>query len=271
MLVPASAATVSWNGGAGSADWMDGENWDTGSVPTAGDTINISGSSVNWNRTAGSLFGGASTVFNLTNGATVTLGNTIATSTPPNQNPRFDGQFNVGGGCTLNVNSMFVYGTSRIDGTVNIYNLLAPGANNSMSFGLNGVINFMRGSKNGVEGNNRTTTISASLNTGTVTVTSVYGLEKRYLMVGAEGGNFSTNLYQGWRLTAGRMTGSDGSELTSFEGGDMTASAENFGKYQLGSDKGGVYVQYVGVVPEPATASLSLLGLSVLMMRRRRS
>lgn len=270
MLGSASAATVSWNGGAGSTDWTNGGNWDSGSVPVAGDTINISGSSVNWNKTGGSLFGSSSTVFNLTNGATVTLGNTTATSSGPSSNPRFDGQFNVGEGCTLNVNSMFAYGSSRIEGTVNIYNVFDPGENHSMSFGLNGVINYMSGSMNGVEGNDRTTTISASLNTGTVTATSAYGLEKRYLIVGVEGGNFSTDIYQNWTLAVGTMTGSDGSELTSFEG-DLTASAENFGKYQLGFDTGGVYVQYVGVVPEPATASLSLLGLSVLMMRRRRS
>lgn len=270
MLGSASAATVSWNGGAGSTDWTNGGNWSSGSVPVAGDTIDINGSSVVWSKTGGSVFGNSSTVFNLTNGATVTVGNTTPSGSAPVSNPRIDGQFNVGEGCTLNVNAMFAYGSSRIDGTVNIYNIFDPGASHSMSFGFNGVINYMSGSMNGVEGNNRTTTISASLNTGTITATSEYGLEKRYLIVGAEEGNFRTNIYGTWTLAAGTVTGSDGSALTSVEG-DLTASAENFGKYHLGSDAGGVYVQYVTAVPEPATASLSLLGLSVLMMRRRRA
>ena len=273
MLGLASAATVTWTGGAGTNNWGTAGNWssDSGRAPAAGDTINISGSSVVWSKTGGSIFGSSSTVYNLTNGATLTLGNTTASSSLPSSNPRFDGVFNVGAGCTLNVNAMFAYGSSQIDGTVNVYNIFDPGANNhSLSFGMNGVINYMEGSKNGLEGNDRTTTISASLNTGTVTIGSVYGVEKRYLIAGVPTGNFSTTLYGRWTLTAGTFTGSDGSALNAAEG-DLTASADDFGKYKLGYDNKGVYVEYVFATPEPATASLSLLGLAVLMMRRRRA
>lgn len=270
MLGAASAATVTWTGGAGTNNWETGGNWDSGTAPAGGDTINIEGNSVVWSKTGGSTFGGDSTVYNLTNGATLTLGNTTASSAIPSSNPRFDGQFNVGEGCTLNVNAMFAYGASQIDGTVNVYNIFDPGANHSLSFGINGVINYMGGSKNGVEGNGRTTTISASLNTGTVTIGSAYGIEKRYLIAGAPTGNFSTTLYQSWTLAAGTLTGSDGSTLNAAEG-ELAASADDFGKYKLGYDNNGVFVQYVFATPEPATASLSLLGLAVLMMRRRRA
>ncbi|MEZ3488862.1 PEP-CTERM sorting domain-containing protein [Akkermansia muciniphila] len=269
LLGSASASSVSWTGGAGTENWTDAANWDTNAVPGNGDTISISGASVNWEKTGGSIFGNSSTIFNLTDGATVSLGNLTPSSSIPSRNPRFDGQFNVGEGSVLNVNALFAYGTSRIDGTVNVYNIFDPGANHSMVFGVHGVINYMSGSMNGVEGNNRTTTISASLNTGIVTATSTYGLEKRYLICGAEEEAFNTNLYQTWNLAAGTITGTDGGALTSTEG-ELTATAEDFGKYHLGTDEKGVYVQYVAVVPEPATASLSLLGLTALMMRRRR-
>lgn len=269
LLGTASASTVSWTGGAGTENWTDAANWDTNTVPNNGDTINISGFSVSWEKNGGSIFGNSSTIFNITDGAAVSLGSLTPSTAVPSRNPRFDGQFNVGEGSVLNVSALFMFGSSQIDGTVNVYNIFDPGANHSIVFGVNGVINYMSGSMNGVEGNNRTTTISASLNTGVVTATSAYGLEKRYLIAGAEEGNFSTNLYQAWTLAAGTITGTDGSALTAADG-ELTATAGDFGKYHLGSDEKGVYIQYVASVPEPAAASLSLLGLAALMMRRRR-
>lgn len=276
LLGTASATTVTWTGAAGTEDWTTATNWDTNSAPAAGDTINISGATVVWSKSAGgSSFGSSSTIYNLTNGAVVTLGNTTATSTNPSSNPRFDGQFNVGEGCVLNVNALFASGTSQIDGTINIYNVCDPrDTENTLSFGLNGVINYMSGSMNGVEGNNRTTIISACLNTGTITAelgsAVSYSLEKRYLIAGVEGETFRTTIYQTWTLEAGTMSGTDGFTLTEAEG-DLTASADDFGKYTLGADANGVYVQYVAVVPEPATASLSLLALVGMMLRRRRA
>ena len=50
----------------------------------------------------------------------------------------------------------------------------------------------------------------------------------------------------------------------------LEATAENYRKYLLGSDKNGVYVQYVKAIPEPTTATLSLLALVGLAARRRR-
>lgn len=151
----------------------------SGSAPGNDDTINIGGSTVVWNKKGGTTFGNSSTIYKLSHSATVSLGNTTATNTTPVSNPRFDGQFNVGAGCTLNVNAMFAYGLSQIDGTVNICNVFDPGDNHSPSFGANGVIRYMEGAMNGLEGNGCTTTISASLHAGIVSAVSEYGLEKR--------------------------------------------------------------------------------------------
>lgn len=50
-------------------------------------------------------------------------------------------------------------------------------------------------------------------------------------------------------------------------------AADYQGQYYIYTEGGNVKVQYVvaGAVPEPATATLSLLGLAALMMRRRRA
>lgn len=50
-------------------------------------------------------------------------------------------------------------------------------------------------------------------------------------------------------------------------------AADYQGQYYLYTEDGNVKVQYVvaGAVPEPATATLSLLGLASLMLHRRRA
>lgn len=71
--------------------------------------------------------------------------------------------------------------------------------------------------------------------------------------------------------------GSAATSNTTITGGtrsdDITAedlTAENVGKYQVFTKDGKIYVSYINGVPEPATVSLSLLGLAALMLRRRR-
>ena len=66
----------------------------------------------------------------------------------------------------------------------------------------------------------------------------------------------------------------EGSTLGGFEmelsNEDLTASADNLGKYTISQGDGGISITYVTATPEPTTATLSLLALAGLCARRRR-
>ncbi|MBQ8899952.1 MAG: PEP-CTERM sorting domain-containing protein, partial [Akkermansia sp.] len=119
--------------------------------------------------------------------------------------------------------------------------------------------------------------------------------------MGDSGNDFNPGAWQALTLAGGTMTDTNGLTLTSAREGNVTlhaweaapteenpnagdytgaiytndsleATAANYGKYLLGADKKGIYVQYVkaDIVPEPTTATLSLLALAGLAARRRR-
>ncbi len=162
--------------------------------------------------------------------------------------------------------------------------MMKPQTDATINFGTNGFIEFVSGSKNKMEGDNHTLTLGAILDVGQeVGAATVYTLEKRYLIKGVEGGEFVPSSYNKITFAGGTVTGTNNAVLTNAGGNvefavnstayttaTLTATADDYGKYLLGADKNGVYVQYVKAIPEPATATLSMLALVGLAVRRRR-
>lgn len=284
----ANAAEVTWTNAIGDGDWKNAGNWSTNTVPKSGDTIIIDAANVTY---ADDTSNGnppqydTSTKWVIKNGSVVTLG-TKGVSPNANANPRFDGAFDID--VTSSVTSAsFLKGESNIYGTLYVNNVFGPANGGAtINFGESGKVQFMEGSMNGIEGNNRTLTLGAVLDTGIAAADAVYSVETRYLICGDSGDDFTLLKWQSLTVANGTMTGTNGLTLTSAREGDITfsgslkyntdsleASAENFGQYLIGCDTKGLYVQYVKssvTIPEPATATLSLLALAGLAARRRR-
>ena len=266
----AGAAEVTWIGEGENPYWNTGGNWSTGTKPANGDTIIINNATVTWGGVDAGVKYNANTSWQVINGSSVTLGTKDANSANPASNPRFDGAFYIDATSSVTTCATFLHGTNNIFGTLYVKNVVDPNSGNVVvNFGETGLIQYLDNSKNGIEGNNRTFTLGAILDTGVATETATYTLEKRYLIAGDSGNDFSISLYQTLTLAGGSMTSAaTGNEL--IKATTLSASADDYGKYVLSHDKGGVYVQYVKAIPEPTTATLSLLALAGLAARRRR-
>ncbi len=290
----ATAADVTWTGAAGDNNWKTASNWSTNATPADGDNVTINNATVTLEQTtSGDLMGQRDQwnpykiTLNATGGSYVTLGTMPATTGWPNSTTRMRASFNIDETSTVVTNAAFLYGTNNIFGTLVASNVCDPAeANVTVNFGKSGIIQLTEGSKNASEGNGRTFTFGAVLDTGIAAADATYTLAKRYLMAGAPGGEFTPSVWDKLTLAGGSITGTNGLTLTSalasnpvftqdskaYTTETLTATADDFGKYILGADKDGIYVQYVksSVVPEPTTATLSLLALAGLAVRRRR-
>ena len=287
----AAAADVTWTGAAGDGNWGNAGNWsglrENSSVPVAGDTIVIdNGDSVSSDAydyasgTANKWTDGGTKVI-VKNGSSLTLGK-------PTQwrGDRYDASFTIDELCSVSVAKTFLGANNSIYGTLYIGGSISPGAGTTaIDFGKSGSIQFLDGSNNRMEGNNRTLTLSAVLDTGVNGAGATYTLETRYLIMGDSGDDFNPGAYGSLTLSGGLMTGTDNLTLTSaltsnpvltsenkYTSDTLTATEADYGKYILGCDGSGIYVQYVkaDIVPEPTTATLSLLALAGLAARRRR-
>ncbi|WP_157726290.1 hypothetical protein, partial [Imhoffiella purpurea] len=123
VLFPLSAfaATVEWSGGDGR--YMDGGNWDTGSVPSIGDDAVIEGNGTDVTYDAGS----ASSVGTLTLGTKVTFTTNVAGGSFSAGKTYADGaslyakngsELNLGGGSLVGSN-LYVYSGATLSTTVN--------------------------------------------------------------------------------------------------------------------------------------------------------
>ncbi len=280
--------TLTWKGAATGGDWTEAANWTTTgehTTPQNNDTIVISnGSTVVHNVTGNDTgFVGGTTTYKVSNNSHLTLGTAAPSTNIPAYNPRYDGSFIVDSTSSITTSAAFFKGTSEIYGEFYLKNNMKTQTDATINFGENGFIAFVDGSRNAMEGDSHTLTLGAILDVGNeVGAATTYILETRYLIKGVEGGTFDPTDYGTLTLAGGTVTGTNNTVLTStgntifnadntaYTTAMLTATADDYGKYQLGADKNGVFVQYVKAIPEPATATLSLLALAGLAARRRR-
>ncbi|XBD73944.1 PEP-CTERM sorting domain-containing protein [Akkermansia massiliensis] len=262
LCVCANAASMvtEWTGGAGPTEGNTYElgnagNWSNG-IPSRGNgqgpdvifnnagTVNVNGAMVDTSD------GGGITV---TGNSNVTVGGT-----------RYTGNVTVGSGSTLNLGQVdFKSSDITLDGTLNLTVCgIDPGGNGArLVFGIGGIMNVNQkiwgASSFSVSG------LLATTSTDLTVGESQFVTRTLVTSAGFDGGSISL----------GDFTAEDGSALTKASGLMEGNAADYQGQYYLYTENGDVKVQYVvaGAVPEPATATLSLLGLAALMLRRRRA
>lgn len=81
-LIPAHAASYTWDGGGSTNNWSDCDNWSTNVCPTSADTVTFNSTSTK-NSTVDASFGGSVTSVNITSAytGTITLARSLTTST----------------------------------------------------------------------------------------------------------------------------------------------------------------------------------------------
>lgn len=275
MIGTVSAASLVWNGGDAGA-WGTASNWQdavSGSVPGSIPTGNASSTGANTftlkgnvNITGGNMYNNGSQTIVIASGSNVILSDTTSNGL----DHRFDGIFQVQEDATLTVNVSYFYGSTQIYGTLIICGQFAPQDGSSLDFGLSGIMKLSDSNTfHGVEASGRNTSISAVLDVGHG---NTYEIVRRQLLDLNGVTNFDLNKWGGaWSVSAGTIKDTNDHTLTA-AAGDLVAGEDTVGQYKLGLDAGnGLYIDYVKAVPEPATASLGLLGLAVFMMRRRRA
>lgn len=256
----AASMVTEWTGNAGPTEGNtyelgNADNWSNG-VPARSNgqgpdvifnntgTINISGSMVDTSD------GGSITV---TGNSNVTVGGT-----------RWTGNVTIGANSSLSLTQVdFKSSEIILDG---IFHLGVCGIDNGgngarLVFGTNGIMNVNQQiwGASGFSVSGMLATISTDLAAGE------FQFVTRTLITSAG--------FDGGSISLGDFTTEDGGALTKASGIMEGNAADYQGQYYLYTENGNVKVQYVvaGVVPEPATATLSLLGLASLMLRRRRA
>ena len=256
----AASMVTEWIGNAGPTEGNtyelgNADNWSNG-VPARGNnqgpdvifnntgTITLSGSMVDTSD------GGSITV---TGNSNVTVGGT-----------RWTGNVTIGAGSALSLSQVdFKSSDIILDGTFNlgVCGIDSGGNGARVVFGIGGIMNV----------NQKIWGASDFSVSGTLATTSTdlaageFQFVTRTLITSAG--------FDGGSISLGDFTAEDGGALTKASGIMEGNAADYQGQYYLYTENGNVKVQYVvaGAVPEPATATLSLLGLASLMLRRRRA
>lgn len=258
-----AAITWTWSPVNGSTDWLDSSNWlqdgipsqvipqispNRGNVTIAGNYTVISPAG-----TKLEFYGGT---FTITDGAQVNMQDFYKFQ-------KVDLVIGEGSSLTTRkADNTFIYANCsdpmmwQIDGTLNIESSL--NFNNNFStlqvhLGSTGILNLTNQTTLG------TFSFSADLGDLITEGAAHYQLVTRELVTGL-----------GSSVTTSNTTITGGTQEVD-NVNDLALNAENAGKYQVFTQDGKVYVSYIsGAVPEPATATMGLLGMAALLLRRNR-
>lgn len=264
------AATYTWDPMDGSTEWNDVNNWkdDQGGTPdivpvvkTGDNNITIingqynvtySGDAIPLYRDDIKVEGGANAVLN--NITQLTASNLVVGEDSSLTIGRSTGSITINPGNTAGYDDM----SWTIYGTLNITSALSWNQNKNplnVDLGSSGTLNLTDSALKGSTG----FVFSASLDGLILENAPAYQLLTRELVTGLKSTVTSSNM----TITGGAE------EVDNIAGLDL--AVENAGKYQVFTQDGKVYVSYIsGVVPEPASATLGLLGMSAFLLRRRR-
>lgn len=264
----AAVTTWTWNPQDGSTDWSQSSNWLADGSPATdipqipgnrkGDviisgnyTVVIPSSLSNYN------FYGDPITITVTDGAQLFVENLTKTQGV---------NYVIGEGSSMtwsksvdsiHINSSPLDTVWTIDGTMNVTaKIWWTYTNNkiTVTLGSTGILNLHN------QDNLGSFNFSASLGNLIAEGAESYQLVTRKLVTGLADSVTSSNT----TITDGARTEDISSEAL---------TAENVGKYQVFTQNGEIYVSYingVGAVPEPATATLGLLGMAALLLRRKR-
>lgn len=251
---------TTWTGAAGPTSdnnyaLSDANNWSNG-VPNRD---NGQGPDVVFNNAGTVILNGS--MVNTSDGGSLTV---TGNSTVTVSGTRYMGNVTVGSGSTLNIGQTdFKSSEILLNGTLNVSVCGSdPGGNGArLVFGIEGIMNVAQGFWGASNFN-----VSGMLATFSTDIAlGEFQFVTRTLITSAS--------FNGGSLSLGEFTSADGSALTKVSGEMTGNAADHQGQYYLYTEGGNLKVQYVvaGGIPEPATASLSLIGLAALMMRRRRA
>lgn len=257
--MPAHAAVLTWDGGGGTTDWSTSTNWDTNNAPVAADVMVIGGTSVvDFNTTFTSSQPNGVTVIDINDSAQLNLTGGSLTVADGNSNTSSiaiaaNAVLNISGGTHNLYGRMSVSepGTIRVTGDDATINLRQVAGFNSGSYEFifddTGVSSLDYYSYLNPNSNNLYVDVSAYMD----------AYSGPYVVGGTRFDLINTGTLLGNTFQASNITlvglGEEGNT--------------NYG-YILNQDATDVYLTVF--VPEPSSTALLGLGLSSMLLRRRR-
>lgn len=263
------ATTYTWDPMDSSENWNDVNNWkdENGKTPEKVPVIKLGGNDItnvingHYNVTYNgetiplyrdniSVLGGATVILN--NIKQLTASNLLIDETSSLTISNTSSIIINPGASTTDGMSWIIYGTLNINAALSWNNNPNP---LNVNLGSSGTLNLTNSALKG----NKGFVFSASLDGLILEKAPTYQLLTRELVTGLKSDIASSNT---------TITG-DFEEVNNITNLELTE--ENAGKYQVFTQDGKVYVSYIsGVIPEPASATLGLLGMSTFLLRRRR-
>ncbi|MFK7971152.1 MAG: T9SS type A sorting domain-containing protein [Bacteroidia bacterium] len=286
------AATVTWDGGAGTNNWTDAMNWDTDALPTASDDADLNGATVilSANTTVQRVYAGGSSDLTVNSGVTLTItgfaGNddgleVQGSATLTNNGTIAISNINIG---STDADGLYNKGTFTNNGTITVDNTgqhgiyLQGGTFTNGTMGTITVTNAGKGdsSADGLYADDDGTNASTLNNNGIITITMSNSDDCIYINDGSIINNDSTITLAGTgndngiRIDDRGIFNNNSGALFVINATpddqlflDLTGSFNNFGTVNLNNaDDVGLYVTDDGVFTNDTTAAVNITGAS---------